>query len=401
MTTLDCTQCGQRYHGQSIGYKCRKCGGDTREPCREKKQLDRKRFHERRQQCESCDCFGPVVINGNTLQGCNRLAKPCGVEQLWFVDRDDWCPASGRVWEPIDINAFTTTRPTTDDFAIVTTHFNPCRYNRLRDTYHEWLPSIEPVRDRLRVYELVLDDDEPEIEGSIVVRGTRENHFVWQKEPLLNRALRDIDAKYFAWVDHDLLFANSGWLADGIDRLRDGAVACQLFSRLSLTDMERRRIQSRPSAVASEGKGPPGGAWITETEFLRSIGGFETSNLFGGGDQTFFDALTGVPSWHLTQYSQAMRQHLTKWIEQTHEHTQGKPIACVDGEALHLWHGDRKNRQYATRYEVLTKEQFDPQRDLIINSNGLIEWVEPSTQLASSVKQFFERRREDSAESQA
>lgn len=397
MTTLDCVVCGQRYHGQSIGYKCRKCGGETAAPVRRSRELNRKRFHERREQCKGCDHFRPVVREDQVLEGCRLLSKPCSVETLWFVDRENWCPNGGALGRSIDLASYTTELPTIDDFVVVATHFNPCRYNRLRETYYEWLPSVASIADRIICYELVLDDDQPEIDGSIVVRGSRRQHFLWQKEPLLNRALREASAKYFAWVDHDLLFANPRWLADGIAKLRDGASACQLFSSLSLTDMERRRIQSRPSAAASDGKGPPGGAWIAETEFLRDIGGFETSNLFGGGDQTLYDALTGKLSWHLTQYSPAMRQQLTQWITRIHQQAADKQIACVDGEALHLWHGDRKNRQYSTRYDVLTREQFDPQRDLRLSENELLEWTDPDSHLAASVRRFFEARQEDSA----
>jgi hypothetical protein len=71
------------------------------------------------------------------------------------------------------------------DFALITTHFNPQRFRRLRETYYQWRPTIEvPVI----CYEMVLGDAEPEIDGSVVIRGD-ENNLLWQKERLINLAI--------------------------------------------------------------------------------------------------------------------------------------------------------------------------------------------------------------------
>lgn len=46
-----------------------------------------------------------------------------------------------------------------DEVSLVTFHFNPMRYHRLRETYYEWLPTLGPLVESLRCYELVFDDD--------------------------------------------------------------------------------------------------------------------------------------------------------------------------------------------------------------------------------------------------
>lgn len=282
------------------------------------------------------------------------------------------------------------------EVALVTIHFNPCRFQRLRETYYEWLPTLGPLADAVRCYELVFDDDEPEIEGSVVIRGTRTKHLMWQKEALLNRALRDAPAgiRYFGWLDHDIVFGSLNWLDRAVDKIDAGAVAVQLFSEVRFLDRSRQETNSRGAAVAT-GSGCPGGAWIADRAYLDAIGGFNIENLFGGGDQTFLDALNGKPGWHLKEYTPKMADSLRDWIRSASEIRAGKEASFVDGAAYHLWHGDRHNRQYSTRYKLLVDEGFDPQSDVTINADGLLEWCSDKPRLHEGLRRFFENRRED------
>jgi hypothetical protein len=282
-----------------------------------------------------------------------------------------------------------------DEVSLVTFHYNPAKFSRLKETYYEWLPSLGPLAKSLRCYELVYDDDEPEIDGSTVIRGTRARNTLWQKEAIMNAALRDSTARYFAWVDHDLVLSNTNWLSESIAKIDAGAVAVQLFSRFHRLSLDRIPTGNRYSAMARSGSGCPGGAWIADRHFLDSIGGFETSNIFGGGDQTFYDVMRGHPGPHLKLYTAAMAAYMKTWIERAVAIRGDRTASHIQSTAYHLWHGDHKNRQYATRHRLLHEHSFDPQSDMQIGDNGLLEWCSDKPGLHAGVAEFFANRRED------
>jgi hypothetical protein len=282
------------------------------------------------------------------------------------------------------------------EVSLVTFHYNPSRFNRLRETYYEWLPSLGPLAESLRCYELVLDDDRPEIGGSTVIHGTRKANTLWQKEAIVNLALRETPAhiKYFAWVDHDLVLSNNNWLADAVAKIDAGAVAVQLFSSVVRLNLDRTEILRKPSAMVSP-QGSPGGMWIADRAYMDRIGGVNTDNIFGGGDQTFFDAMVGKPGRHLQEYSHATQSSLRKWIEFASAERHGRKADYIQSDGYHLWHGEHKNRQYGTRNKLLIDHDFCPATDMRVGDNGLLEWSSNKPGLHEGVARFFANRRED------
>lgn len=305
--------------------------------------------------------------------------------------------------KPIDISSMRSNSvDCINEIRLVTFHYNPCRFRRLRETYYEWLPTLGPIAESLLCYELVFDDDEPEIEGSIVIRGTRAANSLWQKEAIVNLALAHCapTIKYFGWVDHDIVFENPNWLADAVRLIDYGADAVQLFSEIARMSLDRVVENAIPGAVAGMTQGKPrfanpGGAWLARRSFMDSIGGLNVENIFGGGDQAFLDGLLGIPGNHLKGYSEGLRQSLLDWIKRTAEITGGAKPRYVDGTGYHLWHGTHKDRQYATRNRLLIDEAFDPRTDIRLNPVGLLEWCSDKPRLHDGLRQFFENRRED------
>jgi len=147
--------------------------------------------------------------------------------------------------------------------------------------------------------------------------------------------------------------------------------------------------------MSRSGNGSPGGAWIADRNFLKAIGGFETSNIFGGGDQTFYDAMRGRPGQHLKLYPAAMAAKIRAWIERAVAIRGARQASHIESTAYHLWHGDHVNRQHATRHRLLQDHRFDPQADMRIGDNGLLEWCSDKPGLHAGVAEFFANRRED------
>ncbi|WP_218933622.1 hypothetical protein [Rubripirellula lacrimiformis] len=285
---------------------------------------------------------------------------------------------------------------------LVTFHFNPLRYKRMRQTYFEWAPTLGPLRDHLQCYELVFDDDEPEIPGSIVIRGTREANWIWQKEAIVNRALRDADAskRYVAWLDHDMVIDKPDWMERSVTMIDDGCPAVQMVGQLQYLDQQKQPSAPRTSGMKNfttngSTNGNPGGAWIADRSFLESIGGLFDGNIVGGGDQCFFDGFIGKTGWHVTQYSDTLAACVENYVKRVTEACGERSGGYLDADVYHLWHGDRKDRQYGERNRILSENDFDPSADVRINDAGILEWSSDKPGLHEAVRRYFEGRRED------
>lgn len=279
--------------------------------------------------------------------------------------------------------------------ALVTFHFNPAKFVRQRETYYEWAPTLGyPVN----CYELVIGDDEPEIEGSVVLRGTLD-HALWQKERMINLAVEQLpeSVEFIACLDHDLVFKNPAWLRIGVQMMRDGFDAVQLFAHIKYEDPSGNCMHMVEGAVSvlSKGKQPsraPGGAWMIKREWLRHAGGIHDRNIVGGGDAVWFSGITRTDSNFLKRHPPKLRDHCERWIEQLPPCR----VGFVWGHVRHLWHGDRRNRQYQDRYDALVQHDFDPTEHIRTDDNGLLAWTEKAPpELKAAVARYFFNRRED------
>jgi len=289
---------------------------------------------------------------------------------------------------------------------LATVHFNPCGYKRLRDTYYEWLPTLGPLAPAVKCYELVFDDDQPEIEGSTVLRGTRREHLMFQKEPLVNIALRNCgpEVKYFAWLDHDFVNADPDWLAKGVAKIDGGALAVQLLSRAVWLTRDRRPSDIAVGAVkrwktSADCNGNPGALWLASRTYLDMIGGLSCDNIVGGGDQNWIDAAVGRYGYHLQRYSEPLRQTMRERIRTAAGLRGGRTADYLETDAYHLWHGEFSDRKYNERNAILRDYDLRPGRDLRIDLQGLQSWSgQEHPGLRQAVAEYFEQRREDGDE---
>jgi hypothetical protein len=60
-----------------------------------------------------------------------------------------------------------------------------------------------------------------------------------------------------------------------------------------------------------------------------------------------------------------------------------------------MWRGNIIDRHYRDRYEILARHDYDPQRDIVLGSNGSWRWTDPDGALAREVGAYFWARRED------
>jgi hypothetical protein len=288
-------------------------------------------------------------------------------------------------------------RSARDRLAVVTCHFNPCGYRRLRENYFRFRAALAGAR--LFTIEVSFDG-RFHLPSEWRIKADPRKHLMWQKEALLNEAIRRLPDQYdqVAWIDHDLLFLNPEW-ADQTSELLDLQPVVQLFEKCHFTDELGRLDNQYPSLVAKRRErltihGMPGGAWAARRELIEQHGIYDRC-ILGSGDTVFTDALFGERnSFFDKQASPALLAHYRPWQVRLYRDVRGD-VGCTPGDVVHLFHGTRRNRRYVERNEVMRANRFDPAADVRLTPEGLLEYSSRKPSLRRGVEQYFADRRED------
>ena len=285
----------------------------------------------------------------------------------------------------------------------VTCLFNPCGYRRLVENHRRFSAALGVP---LTTVELSFDG-RFEVPGSLRVFGDPAAHTLWQKERLLNLAIESLppEVDNIAWIDADLLFLNPDWAAE-TERVLGDVPVCQLFERVHRTDAAGRLAGSQVgwAKARNEGRTPekthqPGFAWAARRDLLTAGAGPERGlydrDVVGGGDRSMAFAWAGAPQPHGPQKRAAgwWRDYLA-WAKPQAARTGGK-IGAVPGEIVHLYHGERKDRQYRGRTAHLVDHDYDPAVDLEQGKGGLWRWASDKPAMHRAVRRYFERRNDD------
>ncbi len=323
-----------------------------------------------------------------------------------------------------------------DTLWVVTSYYNPAGYKRRLQNFktfrrHLKAPLMVVELAKAGRHQLSTDD------ADIVVSLTGEDR-IWQKERLIGlgaAALPD-HVRYVAWADCDLIFSDPAWPAKARAKLDANGGMTQLFnhafhlpqevdpqtadlavcadakpilSALSIAYAEesgrfdkneehwrRKRKQAPGAAVFQDFYNCYGFAWAAKRETLARCGLYER-NVVGGGDSLkVFAALDRLDEyWTTRNCTEAHKAHCRLWAQKAREAGLFDEISDIEQNAYHLWHGAIANRQYGARHDILTRNDFDPARDLSAEDGDVLRWTKPDSGLAKEVGEFFVLRRED------
>lgn len=365
----------------------------------------RAKIEHARNVCKGCEHFSQEFGKNK----CDLFTKPCDVEKVWLgkkeclegkhedlvsVPRSTPHSILG-AFQPYDCRA-------PDDVAILTPHFNHSGFRSLVDTYTVWMEKMGTLASLVHPWESYAGA--PELPGSTAIK-TDSDQILWQKEALLNAALRALPRKikWVAWIDHDLLQENRNWLADAIAKLKRGAFAVQLFSHMGMLTKGGAGGFRRPSTAytfRSSGKleyNAPGGAWMMGRDDLDAMGGLYDLDIVGGGDVPFARSCMGDSGVRITieQMSSAYKESRQDWWSRANVVRAGRTIDYVEGTSYHLWHGERKNRQYQSRHRILSQHQYDPGTDVIRDESGLLRFAGNKPVMQAEIARYFADRRDD------
>jgi hypothetical protein len=305
----------------------------------------------------------------------------------------------------------------------MTAYYNPARYANKSAHYRLFRARLAAQGVPLLAIEVAFGDQSFELRPSDADRVVqlRGRDILWQKERILNQALRFLpaDCDKVAWLDADVLFSRASW-ADDTSALLDQHVVVQPFSHsvrlpphLLLADPcvmpfghdDARMMHGMGYGVATKGRaaldrflshGHSGYAWAARRSLLERHGLYD-ANLLGNGDADVAYAMYRCATyWSLQRLGPAAQAHLARWAGPFGRAVNGS-VGFVPGVVFHLWHGSMKHRLYDRPLDVL--HDFDPDTDLVVNpESGLYEWAAASDRLRAWSREYFAMRREDGRE---
>ena len=298
---------------------------------------------------------------------------------------------------------------------VVTTYYNPSGYRTRRDNLNKFLSRIIESRMNWLLVECAFGGDPFTLSESQNVLRVRAEDVMWQKERLLNiaiRALPDTCSK-IVWIDCDILFENANWAAMTAELL-DVYPVVQPFDAVIRLPRHHSYYHgigeiyqgfgtcySREPGAVTTGKyglhGHTGVAWAAQRDLIESHGLYDKC-IVGGGDDLMAHAFCG--DWEsacLTRSTGGNKAHLAdavEWCRQIYPDVRAR-VAFVHGYAMHLWHGEIENRRYYFRHFELSELGFNPAVDLINGASGCWAFRKERNDLRAWFSRYFEDRRED------
>lgn len=302
---------------------------------------------------------------------------------------------------------------------VVTSYFNPAGYRRRLDNYRVFRRLL---RAPLLTVELAFGAP-PELgrDDADILMHCDGGDVMWQKERLLNHALRYLPAacSAVAWIDCDVVLEHSDWPARAMAAL-DRHALIQLFDRLHHpardAPVEQVRAMSgwtRPGLVAeiargrtvddamheslsrAPGSATPGIAWAARRELLDRLGLYDLC-IVGGGDNALAMAALGEPQRLIRRHDMnaAQQSAYLEWAVPFAAAVDGG-VSHIEQAIAHLWHGDFRHRQSVTRHAALRSFDFEPRRDVAVAPCGAWRWSSDKPALHDFMRGYFRARRED------
>ena len=325
-----------------------------------------------------------------------------------------------------------------DDMAVVTCFFNPCGYRNRVVNYRRFRRALADCGLPVLTVEMATGDDPfllgPE-DGEVMAR--RAEHAMWQKERLLNLGIRELLRRGFrkiVWLDADVVFEDTRhWPWHVAVALADHA-ACQVFGQVVVEQEGGRALLPGVAAVRYQAElgtrldqerraptlrrpfgyplGYSGFGWAARAEVLAEVELYDRA-VVGGGDELIYAASCGLtdgwrqraesllrttvgscPGCGHVNTAPAMVDDYLAWAERWDRAVGGR-AGWTDRTVRSLYHGNRADRRYVKRRDILLRHAFDPRGDLAEGAGGIWRWASPKPDLHLEVQNYFFERRED------
>jgi hypothetical protein len=235
---------------------------------------------------------------------------------------------------------------------------------------------------------------------------------IWHKENLLNLAINrlPLDWEYVAWVDSDIYFTRPDWAAETVHQLQHNKIV-QMFSHARDLGPKYEPLVAHTGFVYNLRKGSkpnqnysnwhPGFAWAARKQTLNDLGCLIDWAILGAADRHMACGLIGkmndslppeLPTRCANYYN-----WLIGWQDRASKYIDGD-VGYVDGLLLHGWHGNKRDRGYVDRWQILLEEEYDPLLDLKRDWQGVWQLTDHSPSMRDKIRAYFRQRNEDSVD---
>jgi hypothetical protein len=286
---------------------------------------------------------------------------------------------------------------------------NPVRYDTRYRLFNEFCKRMaaEPTV-RLTTLELQQKNRPFATDATIKLRS---DHEIWYKENLINIAVTYLPAdwEYMAWIDADIKFLNEKWARETIEQLQTYKLV-QLWSHaIDLGPNEvTLNVHRSFMYMYAQGKGynsqygywHPGYAWACRRSTYNNLGRLMDFAIVGSGDHHMALCFVGlgdkcIPQQFRDKINKNYHE-LIRIFQLKCDKYLKKDVGYVPGTICHYFHGDKKNRKYFERWEILTENDYDPLIDIKYNDVGLLLLEDCKPDLRDSLRKYFRGRNEDS-----
>jgi hypothetical protein len=312
---------------------------------------------------------------------------------------------------------------------VAVAYSNPCRWNTRRKLFHDFRRHMSTLPNvRLYVGEIVYGDRPFEVtshdhETDFQFRVIDE---LWHKENVLNQIISRFPRcwKYGAYVDGDFhftrydvaietvhqlqtydwvqMFSSYGDMGPNHQCLRINRSFAARYMCGEITSEVLRSARVSTYGKPSTGIGATGGAWAFRRDSFCKVGGLLDTCVLGSGDWHMAFGLVGEPDLHpqtneLTKCGRAYANSIKIWQNRAAAALR-KNVGVVDCHAIHHFHGSKSKRGYPDRWKILRDQDFDPQRDLHRDWQGLYQLAPHRIGLRDGIRGYFRSRNEDGNE---
>jgi hypothetical protein len=267
----------------------------------------------------------------------------------------------------------------------------------------------------------------------------RTGYELWHKENAFNLTINRLppEAQYIAWLDADIEFVRPDWAQETLQLLQHYKFL-QMFSFAQDLGPEyeplnnptpsyiydyyenqaephdpafashlRHQNRPKPKAVYSPGATSPGVglwvhpgfAWAARKTALNEIGGLIDFAILGSGDWHLGTCLMEEAKRSLYEgYSEAYKRRVLE-VEWRCKKYIRRNVGFMKGTVHHWFHGSKKNRDYDQRWRFLALSQYNPDKDIKPDHQGLYQLEDDGTErsiiLREGIRKYARSRQED------
>jgi len=141
--------------------------------------------------------------------------------------------------------------------------------------------------------------------------------------------------------------------------------------------------------------GHTGYAWACTRTAWNTLGGLYDRSILGSGDRNIAYALIGrVSQSYNIEIAEPYKRDLADYEREAL--LLNMDVGTMAGNLLHAYHGPKVLRGYKSRWKILVDNQYDPDRDIKRDAQGLYQLTNRKPRLRDDIRRYFRERDEDS-----